>query len=114
MIFAQFHDYIPGSSIPEVYAEGVPELVRMAQELAVAAGRELASANREAVGVPCLFNPLAIPRDVLTNEGLMRLPPLGGVAIASATARRIPPSSLEITLSQTIISSCGSMRWGAR
>uniref|UniRef100_UPI0040495DD5 glycoside hydrolase family 38 N-terminal domain-containing protein n=1 Tax=Cephaloticoccus sp. TaxID=1985742 RepID=UPI0040495DD5 len=30
MVFAQFHDYIPGSSIPEVYAEGLPELARLA------------------------------------------------------------------------------------
>ena len=32
LIFAQFHDYIPGSSFDEVYAEGVPELRRLAVE----------------------------------------------------------------------------------
>ncbi|MGA0368997.1 MAG: alpha-mannosidase, partial [Kiritimatiellia bacterium] len=32
VVFAQFHDYIPGSSIWEVYEEGVPELRRVADE----------------------------------------------------------------------------------
>jgi alpha-mannosidase len=91
MIFAQFHDYIPGSSIPEVYAEGLPELVRVSQELAVAARTELASANGDPAGVPCLFNPLPIPRDVLTSGGLMRLPPLCGVEVASPVTRRVAP-----------------------
>jgi alpha-mannosidase len=91
MIFAQFHDYIPGSSIPEVYAEGVPELLRLTQELAVAARTELASADGDPTGVPCLFNPLAIARDVLTGGGLVRLPPLGSVAVASPATRRAAP-----------------------
>jgi alpha-mannosidase len=30
LIFAQFHDYIPGSSFDEVYTEGVPELFQLA------------------------------------------------------------------------------------
>src|SRR5271154_486470 len=69
MIFAQFHDYIPGSSIPEVYAEGLPELARITEDLSVAARRELASPAGDSEGTPCLFNPLAIPRDVLTVDG---------------------------------------------
>jgi alpha-mannosidase len=32
LIFAQFHDYIPGSAFDEVYAEGIPELLRLAAE----------------------------------------------------------------------------------
>lgn len=56
LVFAQFHDYIPGSSIPEVYQEHEPEL----RELAL---RALGEASR-ALGVessgggPALFNPL--------------------------------------------------------
>lgn len=31
LVFAQFHDYIPGSSIPEVYQEHIPELNTLAE-----------------------------------------------------------------------------------
>ena len=57
MIFAQFHGlYSRKFDSQEVYAGRVPELVRLAQELAVAARIELASANPEAVGVHHVFS----------------------------------------------------------
>ena len=37
MVFAQFHDYIPGSAIPEVYVKGLPELARLTREQTAAA-----------------------------------------------------------------------------
>jgi alpha-mannosidase len=80
MVFAQFHDYIPGSSVPEVYAEALPELQSLALDLRRAAQAELAAEG----GVPCLFNALALPCDALTARGVIRLPPLTGVAIETA------------------------------
>ncbi len=37
MIFAQFHDYIPGSCVQEVYDEALPELRKLAQAALIAA-----------------------------------------------------------------------------
>ncbi|MEY3775384.1 MAG: hypothetical protein RLZZ129_2164, partial [Verrucomicrobiota bacterium] len=45
MVFAQFHDYIPGSSIPEVYAEGLPELAKLTRELTATAAKSLGTAG---------------------------------------------------------------------
>jgi alpha-mannosidase len=80
MIFAQFHDYIPGSSVPEVYAEALPELQTLALNLREAAQAEVGAE----AGVPCLFNPLPLPCDVLTARGLVRVPPLSGIVIEDA------------------------------
>jgi alpha-mannosidase len=87
MVFAQFHDCIPGSSVPEVYAEALPELLELSQQL-----RGDALANLAAVdGVACLFNPLAIPVATLTSGGLVRLPALSGIALASAPVMSTAP-----------------------
>lgn len=81
MVFAQFHDYIPGSAIPEVYAEGLPELARLASDLT----RETEAALAKRAGAePCLFNPLPLARRVLHRGRLVELPPLAGVSLASA------------------------------
>ncbi|HYC70026.1 MAG TPA: glycoside hydrolase family 38 C-terminal domain-containing protein [Opitutaceae bacterium] len=53
LVFAQFHDYIPGSSVDDVYAEGVPELRRLARAQVAAARRDLSGA-----GGWHAFNPL--------------------------------------------------------
>ena len=81
MLFAQFHDYIPGSSVPEVYAEALPELANLAHGLRAAAEAELTDTE----GVPCLFNALGIGCETLTSSGLVRVPPLAGIALESAT-----------------------------
>jgi alpha-mannosidase len=81
MIFAQFHDYIPGSSVPDVYAEALPELQALARDLRSAAQAEL-TVN---AGVPCLFNPLPLTCEALTARGIIRVPPLAGIAIEEAT-----------------------------
>ncbi len=80
MIFAQFHDYIPGSSVPEVYAEALPELASLAHGLRTAAEAELSDTE----GVPCLFNALGIGCETLTGSGLVRVPPLAGIALENA------------------------------
>jgi alpha-mannosidase len=81
MIFAQFHDYIPGSSVSEVYAEALPELQALARDLRSAAHAELGVS----AGIPCLFNPLPLACDALTARGIVRVPPLTGIAIEGAT-----------------------------
>ncbi|MBL9206782.1 MAG: alpha-mannosidase [Opitutaceae bacterium] len=57
LVFAQFHDYIPGSSVAETYAEAVPELQRLREELDRATQACLATGRGELQ----LFNPLALP-----------------------------------------------------
>jgi alpha-mannosidase len=80
MVFAQFHDYIPGSAIPEVYAEGLPELAALAKEQTKSARDSLASKS----GDRCLFNPLPVSRRAIAGKKLIELPPLSGVSIRDA------------------------------
>ena len=86
MVFAQFHDYIPGSSIPEVYAEGLPELAKLTRELGQAAGQTLGSK-----GEACLFNPLPLPWRGRLGGRTVELPPLAGVRTTDAVVRGLPP-----------------------
>lgn len=75
VIFAQFHDYIPGSSIHEVYAEAKPELEGIVQHAERSAIGEL----RHKSGKRSLFNPLAHPRVHWdARRGMVVLPPLAG------------------------------------
>jgi alpha-mannosidase len=85
--FAQFHDYIPGSSIQEVYDEAVPELEQIAADTHAAAQRELdATAGGEGDGAAeCVFNPLPIARRAWLDRRLVELPPLAGVELAGLT-----------------------------
>ncbi len=80
MVFAQFHDYIPGTSIPEVYRQGLPELTALARGLSHQAGAALGADDGDA----CLFNPLPLPRQHLHRGRLLELPPLAGIRLASA------------------------------
>lgn len=83
VIFAQFHDYIPGSSIHEVYDEARVELAAIARGALEAAARELGEK-----GGTALFNPLPRPRLHLLGEdksgavAAVRLPPLGGAPLS--------------------------------
>ena len=81
VVFAQFHDYLPGSSIQEVYDEGVPELRRIAD-----AANAKARAELETGGEACVFNPLATARVELIDGKPVTLPPLAGVAVSSLQA----------------------------
>lgn len=89
MIFAQFHDYIPGSSIAEVYAQGVPELRRLAEEQDQAAHDELASVPNEKSWQA--FNPVPQPWRgwVRPQNGApiwLELPPLASRPLEGARA----------------------------
>ncbi|MBS0661833.1 MAG: alpha-mannosidase [Verrucomicrobia bacterium] len=88
LVFAQFHDYIPGSSIPEVYVKGLPELAALAADQAGAVTRSL---NRARDGEACVFNPLPFARRCVVRGRTLDLPPLAGVRVADATVRGLPP-----------------------
>lgn len=96
MVFAQFHDYIPGSSVAEVYAEGIPELQRLAQEQASATKLALGRGR----GAWHAFNPLPQPwrgwvrQPGATSSRWVELPPLAGRPMASA-ATQPPPALLK-------------------
>ena len=83
VVFAQFHDYIPGSSIHEVYVEARAELAGIAQRALAAAQAELGA------GDAGLFNPLPRPRlhrigvNAQGRVEAVLLPPLGGGALAA-------------------------------
>jgi alpha-mannosidase len=83
LIFAQFHDYIPGSSIWEVYEEGLPELAATSAKALGEAARELGKGSAAA-----LFNPLPIECIHLLEGGskAVRLAPLSGTPIADLPA----------------------------
>ena len=87
MVFAQFHDYIPGSSIPEVYVQGLPELAALARTQASAATATLGRAK----GDRCVFNPLPLARRCVVGGRLLDLPPLAGVRVADAAVRGVTP-----------------------
>lgn len=87
MVFAQFHDYIPGSSIPEVYAQGLPELAKLENATHAAAQAALTAGQAE----NCWFNPLPVERQVVIKNQSLTLPPLAGVAIAQAARREVAP-----------------------
>ena len=79
LVFAQFHDYIPGSSIWEVYEEGLPELAAISANALASAAKELSQGKE-----PALFNPLPVERvHVLDdNSKAVRLAPLSGAPLA--------------------------------
>lgn len=86
LCFAQFHDAIPGSSIPEVYQEIVPELQRLADTAMRHAADELASAKpKTKKPAACVFNPLPIERREVIGGRLYELKPLCGVEVAGLT-----------------------------
>ena len=103
LIFSQFHDYIPGSSIWEVYKEGLPELNGLADE-ALAAATKLLGASQENLGenagenAGAMFNPLPFPRPlILERNGAPErvvLPPLTAAETSTLSGQPIasPPA----------------------
>lgn len=87
LVFAQFHDHIPGSSIHEVYAEGLPELRAVARDARAAAAQELGAKG----GANALFNPLAVEREVMHGGERVRLEPLSGTPVADLRRVRFEP-----------------------
>ncbi|MCC5804820.1 MAG: alpha-mannosidase [Opitutales bacterium] len=84
VVFAQFHDYIPGSSIQEVYDEAIPELHAITEKAGAATARSLTSAK----GSDCLFNPVPHERPVVMDgdggSSVHLLPALSGVGVAES------------------------------
>ncbi|MEM6822927.1 MAG: glycoside hydrolase family 38 C-terminal domain-containing protein, partial [Verrucomicrobiota bacterium] len=89
LVFSQFHDYIPGSSVWDVYLEGVPELESLAKEQRKKVD-EVLSHGKSARSLDCWFNPhgvdvirwLKVPgkkRPIYT-----KLPALSGTSIKEA------------------------------
>ncbi|QYM79142.1 alpha-mannosidase [Horticoccus luteus] len=96
MVFAQFHDFIPGSGIPEVYAEGLPELAHLTAQQSAAAVASLApppsrKPSSAAASAACVFNPLPLARTCVLDGRVVPLPPLAGVRLADAAAIAAPP-----------------------
>ncbi len=83
LVFAQFHDYIPGSSIWEVYEKGLPELAAISENALASAAGELGGST-----APALFNPLPMERIHLLADGskTVRLAPLSGGSVADLPA----------------------------
>ena len=92
LVFAQFHDYIPGSSVSDVYAEGLPELQKITELQKNQARHALEARN----GGWCVFNPHALPvqcavRHPRTKKSvIVSLPPLSGCDIDQATVKKLP------------------------
>ncbi|PAW80088.1 MAG: hypothetical protein B9S32_01785 [Verrucomicrobia bacterium Tous-C9LFEB] len=109
MVFAQFHDYIPGSSIPEVYAEALPELERLEKEQFAAAQTALEKGKGK--GTLHLFNPLPQPvRRWMKLPGqrkasFVQLPPLAGIAAEEAVIKEplLPVSVTGQSLSNGLV-----------
>lgn len=95
MVFAQFHDYIPGSSVPEVYSEGVPELTRLAKEQ-IAEAKSALEKKSSAAKAFSVFNPLTIPVQSWVKvpgkrgETLVSIPPLTGAPIEQVEVSEKP------------------------
>ena len=83
LLFAQFHDALPGSSIGLVYQQMRAELAAIVQRELDAAAADLTSGD-EAAGLVA-FNPLPVPRSVIVDSPLGRefvhLPALGGTRL---------------------------------
>jgi alpha-mannosidase len=83
-VFAQFHDYIPGSSVWDVYLEGLPELDGLARGQRAKAGAALGGK-----GAACLFNPHGVPVKAWVKKSggkpvYVSLPPLAGATVEEA------------------------------
>ena len=95
LVFAQFHDYIPGSSVHEVYAEGNAEQTELTASALRLARAELSTKS----GAECLFNPLPHPRRWIHRGRQLLLKPLEGARVTElspvpagpmvATAKRL-------------------------
>jgi len=81
LVFTQFHDFIPGSSIAEVYAEGNAELGALIKTQMEAARDRLGSGKASGSAAQ-LFNPLALPWRGWVDGRWYELPPLSSVPVS--------------------------------
>lgn len=96
--FSHFHDYIPGSSIWEVYAEAIPELQGLARKALAEA--ELVLNGRTTHDKPAgWFNPLPLARTWIDSGVCYQLAPLSGaprtaLAVVKVNAPQATATSL--------------------
>ncbi|MEQ9460358.1 MAG: glycoside hydrolase family 38 C-terminal domain-containing protein [Phycisphaeraceae bacterium] len=83
VVFAQFHDYLPGSSVKEVYDEALPELADIGDTTRNQAAKALKAKNKAKT---CIFNPLPQPLTRAIDGAMRTLPPLAGVEVKSLPA----------------------------
>ncbi|HEY9247742.1 MAG TPA: glycoside hydrolase family 38 C-terminal domain-containing protein, partial [Rariglobus sp.] len=107
--FSHFHDYIPGSSIWEVYAEAIPELRTLAAKALAEAGRVLGEGKNRG-----WFNPLPLPRTWIDGGVCYQLAPLSGgpvpvLAIKNAGAPRATATTLESERVSAVFNAGGSL-----
>ena len=110
MIFALFHDYLPGSSIADVYVEGMIELDGLLKD-----ANKLTLANLSSEGgEDCLFNPTPVERVVPHDDGFVRLPALSGVAVKNLEIIRDGITAADMTLDngrvRAVFNSCGEIQ----
>ena len=96
LVFTQFHDCLPGTSIHEVCVDTINTLNQVANEAHTAAKKELSSSG----GKACVFNPLAVTAYVATDTSVVAIPPLTGA----------PRSELESVEAQTPEASTTSIK----
>lgn len=95
VIFAQFHDALPGSSFHETYAEMVPELEQIARDTKKQASKALSRTR----GRACCFNPLPQPVSFLAAgkdgaDRMVTVPPLSGVDLDACPSMEEPAVSV--------------------
>ncbi len=94
--FAQFHDYLPGSSIPPVYREARAELrhwVAVLAEHGEAALQSVEGSEGGAEPLACCFNPLPMTRTHFLEDGsCLELPPLAAVPKSAARSPLAAPA----------------------
>lgn len=104
MVFAQFHDYIPGSSVQEVYDEGLPEL-RSCAEHAMAEVVRIAALTGSA---PVVFNPHGQPVEHrIADDGQLKrglLPPLSMTPISALEPIESDLSATDLKISNERVS----------
>lgn len=116
VIFAQFHDALPGSSYHETYAELVPELEQIADGAVDRASQALAGPKGEA----CLFNPLpqtvsTVVRDEEEGDRMISVPSLSGVsadapAIDGLSSVSVKGHTLSNDRTRVVFNSAGEIR----
>ncbi|KXU37674.1 hypothetical protein AXK11_00085 [Cephaloticoccus primus] len=110
LIMTQFHDFIPGSSIAEVYAEGKAELSQIINEQLEAARARLAASaatsatasrpssktvskktasTKPGASTQHWFNPLALPWRGWLEGRWYELPPLASVPVTEGVPARV-------------------------
>ncbi len=108
--FSHFHDYIPGSSIWEVYAEAIPELQTLAAKALAEADVVLGAGKNKG-----WFNPLPLARTWIDGKVCYQLAPLSGgpttvLAIKNVTAPKATETSIESERVRAVFAADGSLK----